>query len=183
MPEFEYYVCDLTEYKADEIQGAIVLRVALLAMKYTFERSPQAKIAEILRLLGRLISEDVHALEYVRMVLIYFSAASKSLTSRDFRAAVRATLPQQEAWIMSTMAETWLKQGRKQGVQEGIARGMQQGAASVTIRQLQRRLGNVSVRNRERVRALKVEQLEELGVALLDFEAQKDLTSWLASQG
>jgi hypothetical protein len=164
-----------------------VLRVALLAMKYTFERSPQAKIAEILRLLGRLISEDVHALEYVRMVLIYFSAASKSLTSRDFRAALRATLPQQEAWIMSTMAETWLKQGRKQGVQEGIAQGiaqgMQQGAASVTIRQLQRRLGKVSARNRERVRALKVEQLEELGVALLDFEAQKDLTSWLASQG
>jgi hypothetical protein len=182
LPAFEYYVCDLTEYKADEIQGAIVLRVALLAMKYVFAGTQQAKISEILRLLAHLMSEQVDALEYVRAVLIYFSAASKGLTDRDFRAAVKATLPEQEGWIMSTLAETWMKKGRKQGVQEGLAQGMQKGAAAVTIRQLERRLGRVSARNQERVRALKVEQLEELGVALLDFEAQKDLAAWLASQ-
>jgi predicted transposase YdaD len=185
-PDFQYLVCDLTEYKADEIRGAVVLRVALLAMKYVFSRDPQPKVTEILTVLRRLLSGPESALEYIRTVLFYFSAASKGMTADVLRAAIRTTLPEQEGWIMSTLAETWIKEGRAKGHAEGRAegrkQGMQEGVAALTLRQLERRLGKVNAQIRGRVNRLPLERLEELGVALLDFDTSKDLTAWLAKQ-
>jgi hypothetical protein len=177
-PDFQYFLCDLTDYGPDEIRGALVLQVALLAMKYVFSRDPQPKITEILRLLRGLLSGSESALEYIRTVLLYFSAASKSLTADALRGAVNTTLPEREGWIMSTLADTWIKEGRKEGRKEGI----QEGSAALTVRQLQRRLGRVSARTRDRICGLPLEELEELGVALLDFDTSKDLTAWLAKQ-
>jgi len=57
---------------------------------------------------------------------------------------------------------------------------MQQGIAALTLRQLQRRLGAVDVETQARIRALPVEQLEQLGEALLDFRTPEDLATWLS---
>lgn len=46
--------------------------------------------------------------------------------------------------------------------------------------QLNRRLGQVATSIQEQVRQLSVEQLEDLGEALLDFENQADLLNWLS---
>ncbi len=57
--------------------------------------------------------------------------------------------------------------------------GMQQGEANMVLRQLNRRLGLVSPTVEQQIRQLPVEQLEDLGVALLDFESEADLLNWL----
>jgi predicted transposase YdaD len=114
---------------------------------------------------------------------------------RKSSAAVKSGLPQQEGWIMSTLAETWIKEGMKRGRREGIQKGIEQGIqrgieqgiehgirrgkATVMVRQLQARLGNLDTRQRARIGRLPVESLEDLGIALLDFETRKDLTTWL----
>lgn len=49
------------------------------------------------------------------------------------------------------------------------------------IRQLNRRVGEIESSLIQKVQELSVEQLEELGEALLDFTSVADLESWLQS--
>ena len=55
----------------------------------------------------------------------------------------------------------------------------QKGEATLVLRQLARRLGQVAPEVRSQIQQLRVEQLEEMGEALLDFFSTKDLTDWL----
>ena len=61
----------------------------------------------------------------------------------------------------------------------GIQQGKQQGEANLVIRQLNRRIGSVRSDLESQIRQLPVEQLEDLGEALLDFSSVQDLVDWL----
>jgi predicted transposase YdaD len=66
--------------------------------------------------------------------------------------------------------------------QDILQQGRRQEALSLVMRQLNRRLGEVNPAAIERVRGLSIEQLEELGVALLDFSNAADLMAWFTQQ-
>ncbi|NJN38386.1 MAG: DUF4351 domain-containing protein, partial [Acaryochloridaceae cyanobacterium CSU_3_4] len=67
----------------------------------------------------------------------------------------------------------------EQGIEQGIERGAEQEARSLILRQLTRRIGDVSPEVRSQVQSLSLDQLESLGEALLDFSEPDDLLSWL----
>ncbi|MBR8840964.1 MAG: DUF4351 domain-containing protein [Stigonema ocellatum SAG 48.90 = DSM 106950] len=52
---------------------------------------------------------------------------------------------------------------------------------SLILRLLTRRVGELPQKTRTRIDALSLEQLENLGEALLDFEAMVDLEVWLSA--
>jgi predicted transposase YdaD len=66
------------------------------------------------------------------------------------------------------------------GIEQGIEQGMQRGEATLVLRQLNRRLGQVTTSVEKQIRQLSVKQLEDLGEALLDFENEADLLHWLS---
>ncbi len=51
------------------------------------------------------------------------------------------------------------------------------------MRQLTRRVGELSQEIRQRIESLSLEQLENLGEALLDFTSMADLDAWLSGLG
>lgn len=63
--------------------------------------------------------------------------------------------------------------------QEIKEEGRQEGEANLVLRQLARRFGEISPSLTARIRELFVEQLEELGEALFDFESLAALVGWL----
>jgi len=69
--------------------------------------------------------------------------------------------------------------GRQEGRQEGEAEGRRVEAAAMTLRQLNHRCGPLTAATTTRIQALPLEQLEALGLALLDFSAAADLAAWL----
>jgi flagellar biosynthesis/type III secretory pathway protein FliH len=74
------------------------------------------------------------------------------------------------------------QQDREQAVQEGVQQGLEQGRiqeANLVIRLLQRRFGEIPQNLEEIIRSLPVERLEDLGLALLDFDTLTDLDNWL----
>jgi len=73
------------------------------------------------------------------------------------------------------------QQDREQAIQEGVQQGRQQGEAYLLLRQLQRRFGEIPQNLQENIRNLPVESLEDLGLALLDFDTLTDLDNWLHS--
>ncbi len=67
------------------------------------------------------------------------------------------------------------QQDREQAIQEGV----QQEALKLVIRLFQRRFGEIPQNLEETIRKLPVERLEDLGLALLDFNTLTDLDNWL----
>jgi hypothetical protein len=70
--------------------------------------------------------------------------------------------------------------GIEQGIQRGLEQGMQPGEATLVLRQLNRRLGQVTTSVEKQIRQLSVKQLEDLGEVSLDFENEADLLHWLS---
>lgn len=67
--------------------------------------------------------------------------------------------------------------------QDIISKGEQQEAIKLILRLLNRRFGELAPDTISQVRGLPVEQLEELGEALLDFQSEEDLKQWLDKLG
>ena len=68
------------------------------------------------------------------------------------------------------------------GLEEGQQQGRQAEAASMTVRQLQRRCGTLSTDQQTHIQALPLAELEALAEALLDFQGAADLTAWLSQR-
>ena len=66
--------------------------------------------------------------------------------------------------------------------QEIKAEGLQEGEAKLVLRQLNRRIGSISSKLSRKIQSLSVEQLENLGEDLLDFESRQDLEQWLENE-
>jgi len=60
--------------------------------------------------------------------------------------------------------------------------GQQAEAASMILRQLQRRCGTLSTDQQTQIQALPLAELEALAEALLDFQGAADLTAWLCQR-
>lgn len=59
----------------------------------------------------------------------------------------------------------------------------ERGEQAVIMRQLKRRVGDLSVQVQDSIKSLPVEKLENIGDALLDFTGMDDLTDWLNTNG
>ncbi|NCR42663.1 MAG: Rpn family recombination-promoting nuclease/putative transposase [Microcystis aeruginosa W13-11] len=60
--------------------------------------------------------------------------------------------------------------------------GRQEGEANLVLRLLNRRIGGISSELSAKIPSLSLEQLENLGEALLDFQSRQDLEQWLENQ-
>lgn len=65
------------------------------------------------------------------------------------------------------------------GERIGYERGKQEGEQRLILRLLQRRVRELSPELQESIQSLSLNQLENLGEALLDFNAMEDLLNWL----
>ena len=81
--------------------------------------------------------------------------------------------------IYQEIREDGLLEGRQLGLQLGLEEGRKNEALSFVTRQLTRRIGAIAPQISEQIQTLSVEELENLGEALLDFSEASDLTNWL----
>ena len=71
------------------------------------------------------------------------------------------------------------EEGYQIGKAEGKAEGKVEGEVNLILRQLSRKLGDLSPELTSQVRQLNLAQLEILGEMLLEFDNQQDLVNWL----
>ena len=80
--------------------------------------------------------------------------------------------------VLSQAYLEWEQQTEQRGEQRGRQEGLQREQALI-LRQLTRRIGEVTTELRSEVQALTLTQVESLGEALLDFTSAEDLSMWL----
>lgn len=71
-------ICDISGYSDDEIKGMVMLRVAMLLMKYIFRDDLAERLPEILGLLRELAGKRSE-LEFLETIMIYLSRGTDRL--------------------------------------------------------------------------------------------------------
>lgn len=143
---------------------------AALMSKMNIAPSDRLQVkAECLRLMATL------KLDYARMRLISgFVDTYLKLTAEENRllqAEIGRMEPEQQEVVMQIVT-SWMEDGLQQGLQEG--------ELSVILRQLNRKVGELTPELRDRIRQLSLAQLDALAESLLDFSHTQDLVDWLA---
>lgn len=88
---------------------------------------------------------------------------------------------------MQSIVDEWIAEkvevGRLRGVEEGrlqgIEEGREEGLTSMILRLIQKKLGSLPEVAQSQLSTLTAAQLEDLGVALLDFNSMSELEDWL----
>ena len=122
---------------------------------------------ECLRMIARLKYEPERTKFLGQFVDTYLRLNAEE--HKQFVAALQE-LPQAEHETTMEMMTSWEETGWNRGIQR---------ERDLVLRQLTRRLGPLSQRTQTSLARLSLEQIENLGVALLDFTQPRDLTEWL----
>jgi len=95
LPDYRYWLCDLSRYSDEEIksrvESAVILQMGLLLLKYEGETDFLERLGDILRLLWQL-SERETALEYLETVLRYVVSRTDEAAVDQLRQVVREVL-------------------------------------------------------------------------------------------
>jgi hypothetical protein len=153
-------------------EGIYFLPPALTTALIVLHQLPETPETLWLRLLGRggTRTRAIDELEALSPSHPFKSASLKLLynLSRNLQALPKRT--QEERKFIMRLAPLY-EQDREKAIQ--------QGETKVVLRQLKRRFGELAPHITEAIQKLTVEQLEDLGEALLDFKSQADLINWL----
>ncbi len=74
-------------------------------------------------------------------------------------------------------------EGETIGEVRGLERGRTEEGKSLVLKLLTRKLGKIDPELQARVNSLKIDRIESLGEALLDFTQMGDLLTWLDANG
>ena len=173
----------------DSLPGIYYLPASLRTAIIVIHQLPRTQETLWLRLLGRgkvqrQAIDELAALPldqaYVKTTveLLYnlqenLSANKSPKTETEDRELIMRLAP-----LYQQKQEMVRQQGLQQGLQEGLQQGLQQ-EKRLIIRLLNRRIGEIDSSFIQRIERLSIEQIEELGEALLDFTAITDLEIWL----
>ena len=123
-PDYRYVLCDLTAYSDEALRGEVLLHVMTLTLKYIFRPELSDRLPELVGLLRQLADQET-GLEYVETVLRYLVQAARYVQDEELREAVATAFHQEGEALMSTIAQKWLEQGKREGVRKGLLIGIE----------------------------------------------------------
>ncbi len=116
-------------------------------------------------------------IELITTIMVY---KFDNKSQREVEEMLGITL--KETRVYREIKEEGIKEGEQRGEQRGREQGREQGreaeAFSLILRLLTRRLGEFPQDIRQQIEILTLEELENLGEALLDFTSMADLQAW-----
>ncbi|MEH2374183.1 DUF4351 domain-containing protein [Nostoc sp.] len=147
------------------------LRTAIVAI----HQLPQTQETLWLRLLGRgsVQSQAIVELQALPLNYPYQKATLELVYNLRENLRVNQELEEDDRELIMRL-EPLYQRDREQAVQSGEQR--------LVLRLLNRRIGEINASLIERIKGLSIEQLENLGEALLDFSIVADLETWLNQQ-
>ncbi len=185
VPEFRGFLCDISERSPQPIRGSVTLQVWLELLKNIFSDELAVKLQDILKLADAM--PEKNRFDALLMVIYYLASAARQMSKQEISKAVESAFPKEKEILMPTAAEEWVKEGREigfllgkeEGREAGRLEGRQEGEIEITLRLIQKKLGNLSARTQSQIRALPLTELERLSDMIFDLQSMKELQNWL----
>jgi hypothetical protein len=168
-----------TMQKAGWLSGVHFLPDALRTAIIAIHQLPQTPETLWLRLLGRgsVQSQAIIELQALPLDYPYQKATLELVYNLRENLRVNQELEADDRELIMRL-EPLYQRDREQAIQEGNKQGEQR----LVLRLLNRRIGEIDTSLIERIQGLSLEQLENLGEALLDFSNVANLETWLNQQ-
>jgi hypothetical protein len=177
--KFDYEIVQLNRLNwRDFLQQKNPVAAALMAkMKIDKQDRPTVK-AQCLRLMVTL------SLDAAKMQLIsgfVDSYLRLNSTEEELFQSELGTMKTREREQIMQITTSWKEEGRVEGRVEGRQEGRIEEKLAITLRLLNRKLGNLPEEIATRIKSLEPNQLDSLTDDLLDFQSLDDLTRWLSN--
>jgi len=160
VPDYHYWLFDLSQFSDDAIRGQVMQRVTMQVLKHVFRDDLATVMLEIVPLLRELVTQRT-GLEYLETLLRYLSQGTDKITEQELDQVVQQVFSE-GGTTMPSLAEKWIEQGRQQGLEQGLQQGLQQGLLASIELGLELRFGNEGLRLLAEVR--KIEDVDILYV-------------------
>lgn len=112
VPNFRYFLYDLTTVKDSEIQGDLILQIGLLSLKYARDDNLKDKLKPIFELIDQLANPQ-QIREYLETVVRYLWSTSP-INREEIKTALIDIFSKEGESTMTTIAQTFIEQGRKE---------------------------------------------------------------------
>ena len=165
VPEYKYFLCDLSVLPEAQIIGTAFLKTTLLLMKNIRQKDLHGNLKRFFEVLKNNSGERLT--KFLVSCTKYISAANKFVTADETVATIKEEFPFNQGEVMAALAKDWIQQGR------------QEEAARTVLRLITRRIGIIPATQQDFIRILQVEQLEKLFDELLDYTSASELNNWL----
>ena len=166
LPSFRHALVDLGQIEDPDLSGQARLRAFLKALKY--KRRPDLRQRIDLLLAEAPVLVELDLVQILRYLEEGPGGVSETLT----REALQRLAPEQTEQIMGTWTQTYIDQGKAEGLTqgrtEGLTKGRIEGGAKILISLLEKRFGSVSPLLRQRIFSADVPTLEEWVERVLD---------------
>ena len=168
-----------TVQKAGWVSGVHFLADALRTAIVAIHQLPQTPETLWLRLLGRgsVQSQAIIELQALPLDYPYQKQTLELVYNLRENLRVNQELEADDRELIMRL-EPLYQRNREQAKEEG----RQEGKQDLILRLLNRRIGEMDASLIEQIKSLSIEQLENLGEALLDFSSVTDLETWLNQQ-
>ncbi|MEH1946682.1 MAG: DUF4351 domain-containing protein [Nostoc sp.] len=172
-----------TMQKPGWLSGVHFLPDALRTAIVAIHQLPQTPETLWLRLLGRgnVQSQAIIELQALPLDHPYQKATLELVYNLRENLRVNQELEADDRELIMRL-EPLYQRDREQAKEEGRQEGRQEGKEDLILRLLNRRIGEIDASLIGRIKGLSIEQLENLGEALLDFSSVVDLKTWLNQQ-
>lgn len=124
VPEYKYFLCDLTQIEESDVIGTEYLQATLLLMKNIRQADLRRRLDYIWKVLKNTF--QVKIVDYIVTCFRYISAANNHLTADELTGVIRRGFSASEGAIMAQLARDWIQQGLEQGRQQGLEQGLQE---------------------------------------------------------
>ena len=173
-----------TIQKEGWLSGVHFLADAMRSAIVAIHQLPQTPETLWLRLLGRgsVQSQAIIELQALPLDHPYQKATLELVYNLRENLRVNQELETDDRELIMRLEPLYQRnreQAKEEGRQEGKQEGKQEGEKNLILRLLHRRIGEIDSLLIERITGLSIEQLENLGEALLDFSSVADLEAWL----
>ena len=123
VPNFQYFLYDLTTVDDTEIKGDLILQAGLLSLKYARDENLKDKLKKIFQLIDQL-GDPQSVQEYLGTVVRYLWSTSP-INREEINTALVETFSKEGDSVMKTIAQTYIDQGWELG-REQARQEMQQ---------------------------------------------------------
>jgi hypothetical protein len=162
LPEFSYHLCDLNKFSDDELKGNPTLLSAVRVLKYIFRKDLKSKLSKSFEPLAELLPSDF-AFERLKVLMFYLIYSNKATEAEIVKALKDAKGDEmQEVFFI----DRWINQGKQESL------------VNLNLKILTKKFGDSVKLSKSRLEKLSVEELEELGLAVFDFEKIEDFLNW-----